>query len=34
MVTEPARVLLGDVEVTRVQEYAGVSAAYLSLVSD
>jgi glyoxylase-like metal-dependent hydrolase (beta-lactamase superfamily II) len=27
MVTEPARVLLGDVEVTRVQEYAGPSAA-------
>jgi glyoxylase-like metal-dependent hydrolase (beta-lactamase superfamily II) len=27
MVTEPARVLLGDVEVTRVQEYAGKSPA-------
>ena len=27
MVTEPARVLLGDVEVTRVPEYAGKSAA-------
>ena len=27
MVTGPARVLLGDVEVTRVQEYAGPSAA-------
>jgi len=25
MVTEPARVLLGDVEVTRVPEYAGPS---------
>ncbi len=27
MVTEPARVILGNVEVTRVQEYAGASAA-------
>ncbi len=27
MVTEPARILLGDVEVTRVPEYAGKSPA-------
>ena len=27
MVTEPARVRLGDVEVTRVPEYAGASPA-------
>ena len=27
MVTEPARIVLGDVEVTRVPEYAGKSPA-------